>query len=184
MYDIFICLDDNYEQDTQVGEVRSKRLKHPIPIILSNEYLRINRFRDLMVGPLNKEDPNSNEIAIFISTNQLKWLQTKDRTSEFAILHEVGHYVLGHFNPALAKEVKNRRAFLLSGRVSPFELAADAFAFREIGGDACVRALTKMMNARKVDDAIHNCSNGEKAKMAVQEYEMRIAAIKELGKQK
>lgn len=184
MYDIYICLDDNYEQDTQVGEVRSKKLRHPIPIILSNEYLRINHFRDLMVGPLNSENPNSNEIAIFISTNQLKWLQTKESASEFAILHEVGHYVLGHFNPVLAKEVKNRSKYLLNGQVSPFELAADAFAFREIGRDACVRALTKMMNARKVDDAMHNCSNGEKAKMSVQKYEMRIAAIKDLGKQK
>ena len=184
MYAIYIVLDENYEQDTQVGEIRSKKLKRPIPIVLSDEYLRINNYRDLMVGPMDSDNPDENSIAIYISKNQLKWLQSKDRAAEFSMLHEVGHFVLGHFNPALVHAVKNRSLYLKAGIVSPFELAADEFAYREIGGDASIRALTKMMNDRQTRDFMFNSSNGEKAKLAVLEYQLRINAIKELESKK
>lgn len=70
-----------------------------------------------------------------------EFMAFSDATKEFILLHEIGHISLGHIQKIAQEGGINRSVETLKGRVSKFEIEADAFAVKYTSRQQSVFAL-------------------------------------------
>ena len=72
------------------------------------------------------------------------------RIQDALISHEVGHIVLGHLDNPNCISSTVRVAGVITGNVSPIEMAADEYAANCVGTETMIDALKYMMRCRTV----------------------------------
>lgn len=94
-------------------------------------------------------------------------------------MHELGHIVNGDLERASADGVKSqqiraeRTASILNGKVVDEEIAADAFAVKQVGKSCMMNALDWMISMRRK-------RNDEIMEIAINEFELRKRAVRRL----
>jgi len=174
--DIYYSSNHPLKDNLIIGKVSSSLRKNLNIVLVVNEtFMRQHCERIATVKYQH------NGCGVILTRDAALQLLKGDQTIKYIIWHEIGHIANGDYKQDKKSESNMGERFknVMVGKVSPEELAADLFAAKNTSKDVALNALECSKKKRIFDDTLAHHENDSISKLAIQEYCMRIQAIKD-----